>query len=1009
MNFSARISDIICCRRLQSCEFTGAKGPLACHPSAPVQSHPDLCQKLIDAGCPADWLNGKDHGPRVALVLAGLRRELDQKEAWVSRAGNGQVLWHVETVTVYLRAEVDGEERCMVERKQFDLCTGVQHRDIMRPLQKNLRAGETWREAVRRVLASDVGIHECTQDAHIQISEESHHLCEEELASSDFPELRTVRRAHEVDAYIRREAREAAAAAETPSEDERSDRLRRLGLPAGSDFVAQGTGDHGGDVLRVWCWTSRECELSRTLKAFESYLEGHGVDIPALRAGGVFGGRGTRELYAEANELQECLLEEAPGGVGLRRVVSLLVVKIIARVERRKRVLFSPQQVLADGRQRKVNRLLTVKLKRTEAENWGERLRQELSLQLGVEPAAQDECFTFDRSREECVEELRPSEGPPGLPTLTRTRYITMHVVDPEHPAVEPMGLPRGHDFIMQDRRPRTRGPGRLHVWTWILASDEEKEDEVFVDTAFGELSRTLHDAERLVTETRCHPQIDSLGLETPLSQTLEKIRRCIERFSDIDKTLSEVRVRGMMDEMGKFSADDKEDSQAGIVDFIAANFTRTPSLTVNNAAATGVDSRQTSSSGRPSRKRQSTVELETLITERFGDQKLAEVVQGVADWGFDLFALDREANSRVVEIYGEVVLVQHCQGALSCGTFTTRAFLKKVASLYQPNPYHNAIHAAQVCHSAVWLTRCIGLADEQSDIEHAAFMIAAMCHDVKHFGRNNAFCVNTEHALALKYNDSRVLENMHAATCIELLQSSGEASMLEALMKADRVSLRSQIIEYILATDMSEHFEIITKFRVKRDSPDFSMSSEPDRHFIARMCMKAGDIGHAALPWGLHEAWSVRVTQEFFLQGDEERSLGMTVSALCDRQSPGDIGKSQKGFLEFVCLPLFEELARFQASDAGDAGGDPEDSDDDKRTVKSQPTVVSRDGTTTSLSTCAGCFHNANVPVRRTCIAILKENAKHWVEDLEVSERVLVELRSTAPTEAVAAQEDAR
>merc|ERR1711939_554589 len=143
---------------------------------------------------------------------------------------------------------------------------------------------------------------------------------------------------------------------------------------------------------------------------------------------------------------------------------------------------------------------------------------------------------------------------------------------------------------------------------------------------------------------------------------------------------------------------------------------------------------------------------------------------------------------------------------------------------------------------------------------------------------------MNTEHPLAILYNDYRVLENMHTATTFELLQgSSGEAGLLKDLSRSDKASIRSQIIEYILATDMSEHFEIISKFRVKRDSPDFDATqNESDRRFVARMCIKAGDIGHSGLPWALHEQWSKRVTLEFWSQGDEERSLQLPISALC-------------------------------------------------------------------------------------------------------------------------------
>merc|ERR1712014_258637 len=108
----------------------------------------------------------------------------------------------------------------------------------------------------------------------------------------------------------------------------------------------------------------------------------------------------------------------------------------------------------------------------------------------------------------------------------------------------------------------------------------------------------------------------------------------------------------------------------------------------------------------------------------------------------------------------------------------------------------------------------------------------------------------------------------------------------------------------------MAEHFETISKLRVRCDSSDVGLDTEADRRFLARMCLKAGDIGHAALPWESHRHWSTRVCAEFYSQGDEERRMGLPISALCDRSSAKDIAKSQNGFLDFVCMPLFRVLS---------------------------------------------------------------------------------------------------
>jgi len=333
----------------------------------------------------------------------------------------------------------------------------------------------------------------------------------------------------------------------------------------------------------------------------------------------------------------------------------------------------------------------------------------------------------------------------------------------------------------------------------------------------------------------------------------------------------------------------------------------------------------------------------------------------------------------------------------LNCSRDSGGIFLERVAGLYLSNPYHGAIHAAQVCHLGSWLIKSIGLVDKQTAIEHAAFVIAALCHDVKHFGRNNAFCVNTENVLALRYNNAKVLESMHAATCLELLQ---DMKMLSSLPWTDRLAARSNIIEYILATDMAEHFEGISKFRLRLEAPDFGLGVEADRRFAARMCLKAGDIGHSALPWGQHTEWSIRVAEEFFAQGDEEKTLGLPISALCDRAGVDDFAKSQKGFLNFVCTPLFEALSAChlqleQRRERSDTVASNLDETDDLTSPKSEPAVPELPKRRKSSRRFS--FKDLGLvqkSVQGVCIPLLKTNSERWTDDHATVENVLDRLK---------------
>jgi hypothetical protein len=78
------------------------------------------------------------------------------------------------------------------------------------------------------------------------------------------------------------------------------------------------------------------------------------------------------------------------------------------------------------------------------------------------------------------------------------------------------------------------------------------------------------------------------------------------------------------------------------------------------------------------------------------------------------------------------------------------------------------------------------------------------------------------------------------------------------------------------------------------------------DRLLMCKGLIKSADIGHPSRPWTTHLEWSKRVTEEFFLQGDRERKLGMDVTPMTDRSKYMGIPKNQVGFIVFLVQPLY-------------------------------------------------------------------------------------------------------
>jgi cAMP-specific phosphodiesterase 4 len=93
-------------------------------------------------------------------------------------------------------------------------------------------------------------------------------------------------------------------------------------------------------------------------------------------------------------------------------------------------------------------------------------------------------------------------------------------------------------------------------------------------------------------------------------------------------------------------------------------------------------------------------------------------------------------------------------------------------------------------------------------------------------------------------------------------------------------------------------------------DSTNVSVTFKTDdeRQLMLNVLLHCADISNAVKPNELCVKWASRVLEEFFNQGDRERSRGMSISPMMDRETTS-VGLSQINFIEFVIAPLYVQF----------------------------------------------------------------------------------------------------
>uniref|UniRef100_UPI001A981CDF calcium/calmodulin-dependent 3',5'-cyclic nucleotide phosphodiesterase 1C-like n=2 Tax=Gasterosteus aculeatus aculeatus TaxID=481459 RepID=UPI001A981CDF len=229
--------------------------------------------------------------------------------------------------------------------------------------------------------------------------------------------------------------------------------------------------------------------------------------------------------------------------------------------------------------------------------------------------------------------------------------------------------------------------------------------------------------------------------------------------------------------------------------------------------------------------------------------------------WSFDVFALNDASGDHALKFVSYELFTRYdLINRFKVPVCVLISFVDSLEVGYSKhkNPFHNLTHAADVTQTIHYLLLKTGMVHWLSELEIFAIIFAAAIHDYKHTGTTNNFHIQTRSDTAMLYNDRAVLENYHVSAAYRLLQHSDDMNIVSNLSKDEWRELRALVVEMVLATDMSCHFQQINGMK-----SHLQQHEAPDKAKALSLLLHTADISHPAKRWDLHHRWTTSLLEE--------------------------------------------------------------------------------------------------------------------------------------------------
>ncbi|KAG2466637.1 PDE5A phosphodiesterase, partial [Polypterus senegalus] len=278
-----------------------------------------------------------------------------------------------------------------------------------------------------------------------------------------------------------------------------------------------------------------------------------------------------------------------------------------------------------------------------------------------------------------------------------------------------------------------------------------------------------------------------------------------------------------------------------------------------------------------------------------------------LVEFSFSDFELsDTETALATIRMFTDLGLVQNFQMKYES---LCRWILSVKKNYRKTVAYHNWRHAFNTAQCMFAVLKSGKMQGKLSELEVLALMISTLCHDLDHRGVNNSYIKRSEHPLAQLYCHS-TMEHHHFDQCLMILNSPGNQILSGLSLDEYRTSLK-MIERAILSTDLAVYMRRRSEFFDLVKKNQFTWEDDGHRHLLRAMMMTACDISAITKPWPVQRRIAELVATEFFEQGDKERKeLNIEPIDLMNREKRDQIPSMQVGFIDTICVELYETLA---------------------------------------------------------------------------------------------------